>query len=243
MNLPAYATDAADDAPVVRASVKASPRFDRLCFASGIISSALFLLGAVLFIAVIVPRMPAIDAPVVERTAFYVEMARNGIYRSISYLGELQMGLLLLFFAGLHGVLRRIEGETSPLSLAVFGAGVALAVVAPLTIMVEDHLMLGFAAAGVDPKVVASMDGLGPLAFALGGFPQALVTSGAAALFLRESLVPRWMSWFGVIVGVLSLAGTGTLVQGMMFPVSSLAMLLFRVWVLMVSVALARRAV
>ena len=101
--------------------------------------------------------------------------------------------------------------------------------------------MLGFAAAGVDPLVTASIDGLGPLSFALGGFPQAVVAGGAAILLLRRRLVPRAIGWFGVVLAALSLVGTGTLMRGALFPVSSLTMILFRIWMLALSVVLLRR--
>lgn len=108
--------------------------------------------------------------------------------------------------------------------------------------MLEDHLMLGSAAAGGDSATVAALDGLGPLSIALGGFPQALVLTGTAVLLPRQGIVPRWIGWLGRVVAVLSVVGTGTLVLGAMFPSSHLASLLFRVWLLALSLVLLRRA-
>ena len=42
-------------------------------------------------------------------------------------------------------------------------------------------------------------------------------------------------------LAAVSLVGTGTLVRGAMFPISSLTMLLFRVWVLVLAALLLRR--
>lgn len=212
--------------------------FDTLSFASGIVASVLGLVCAGLFIAYVLPDLPAIHAPVAERVEFYKAMSRSTLYRSISYLGEVQMLLLLMFFGGLYGVLRRAEGGSGALSISVFGAGVALSLITPLAILFEDHLMLGMAAADADPIVVASIDGLGPLSFALGGFPQALVLGGTAVLLLQKRLIPKALGWFGVVLAVLSLAGTGTLLRGALFPVSSLTMLLFRVWLLVLAAVL-----
>src|SRR5687768_5578553 len=92
-------------------------RFERLTLASGIASSVVFLAGFLLFVTLIVPSMPPLGAPAAQSTAFYAEMSRNAIYRSISYLGELQMMLLLPFFAGLLVQLRRAEGGSGALSL------------------------------------------------------------------------------------------------------------------------------
>lgn len=217
-------------------------RFDRLTFASGIVSSVVFLVGAVLFIGVIAPQMPSFGSPAEQMATFYREMGRDGIYRTISYLGEMQMMLLLVFFGGLFGVLRQAEDGNAALSFAVFAAGIALAVILPLAIYIEDHLMLGFAARRIDPVIVAAIDGLGPLAFALGGFPQTVILVGTALLLYRDAIVPRPILWFGVFVAVVGLAGTGTLVRGALFPVSSLAMILFRIWLLALSIALFRRA-
>jgi hypothetical protein len=215
--------------------------FDRLSFASGIAASAFALLGAILFIVYIVPDLPPIHAPVDDRAEFYRSMARNGVYRSIGYLGEMQVGLLLLFFGGLFGVLRRAEGGSGAMSFAVFGAGVTLAVITPLSIMIEDHLMFGMVAGG-HPAIVASIDGLGPISFALGGFPQAIVLAGTAALLMRAQIIPRAIGWVGIALAFVSLVGTGTLVRGSMFPISSLTMLLFRVWLLILAALLLRRS-
>jgi len=239
MNWPAIT---AETATPVRAELRDRPRFDRIAFGSGIAASFLFLIGAALFIATIGPRLPAVTAPVAERTAFFAEMSRSGVYHTISYLGEAQLGLLILFFGGLYGAVKRLEGESKAMSLAIFGAGAAIAVVTPLAILIEDHLMLGFAAAGVDPAIVASIDGLGPLSFALSGFPQAIVAGGTGLLLLRDSTMPRWLGGLGIAVGIMSLLGTATLMQTSMFLVSSVTILLFRVWMLALSVVLFRRA-
>ncbi|MBI1877399.1 MAG: hypothetical protein HYR94_04070, partial [Chloroflexi bacterium] len=100
----------------------------------------------------------------------------------------------------------------------------------------------GAAAAGADPLVVRSFDGLGPLAFALSGFPQAVVLGGTAALILSRQLTARWIGWLGLVLAVFSLIATGTLEIQALFPVTALAMLLFRVWILALSIALLLRS-
>lgn len=85
------------------------------------------------------------------------------------------MSPFLLFIGALYSVLRRAERNSGALSSALMLAGAALAMWTPLIIMQEDHLLLGFAVAGVEPTIVKSVDGMGPLVFALGGFPQALL--------------------------------------------------------------------
>ncbi len=215
---------------------------DRLGFGGGILAAAAYIAAAALFVVHVVPQMPPFDAPAPVRAAFYAAMDRSPVYQSISYLGELQLLFLLPFFGALAGVLRRAEGGTGAVSGAVLAAGTVLAVIAPLAMLVEDHLLLGFAAAGVDPAAVTAVDGLVPLAIALGGFPQAVVLTGTAALLPRHGVVPRWIGGLGLAAAALSLAGTATLAEGAMFPVSHLASLLTRVWMLALSVVLLRRA-
>jgi hypothetical protein len=208
------------------------PSFERWSFVSGIVASVLFIVGTVVFVVVIAPDLPGIGAPAIERATFYRAMSDNALYRSISYLGAAQMMFMLLFFGGLFGVLRRAEGATGALSFGVFGAGIAVSLIAPLAILVEDHLMLGFAASGIDPMIVSSIDGLGPLSFALGGFPQAIVLAGTSVVLHRRRQIPIVLAWVGYLLALASIVGTGTLMRGAMFPLSSLSMVLFRLWLI-----------
>ncbi|MBI1877174.1 MAG: hypothetical protein HYR94_02890, partial [Chloroflexi bacterium] len=106
--------------------------WERPALASGIVAAALTFAATALFIGFIVPQLPPLDAPAAEAAAFYAQMSHNAIYRLVSYVSEAQMPFLLLFFAGLSGVLRRAEGSSGPLTLAVVAAGIALAIIAPL---------------------------------------------------------------------------------------------------------------
>lgn len=212
--------------------------WERLTLASGVVAAALPLAAAAIFITFIVPLLPALDASAAQAAVFYKEMSHSAIYHLVSYLGEAQMLFLLLFFGGLFGLLRRVEGGNGSLAASVFAAGIILAVIAPVAIMIEDHLLLGMAAAGVDPVIVRTNDGLGPLSFALSGFPQAVVLAGTAVLILTKQLTSRWIGWLGCIIAIISLIGTGTPTIIELFPVAVLGMLLFKVWLLALSLAL-----
>jgi hypothetical protein len=54
--------------------------------------------------------------------------------------------------------------------------------------------------------------------------------------------MPRWLGGLGVAIGIASLLGTATLLETNMFLVSSVTILLFRVWMLALGILLFRRA-
>lgn len=227
------------------APLPAAPPSERLAWASGVAAGACTLGLTALFLGYFLPRMPPFGAPPAAIAAAYAAFGRDLVYRLASYLIQAQLPLFLVFFAGLRGALRRAEGPGGVLAPAVFGAGVALAVASPLVAMVEDHLLLGTAGAGVDPRVVVAFDGLVPRAFALDGFAQALVIGGTAAVLGRgdgaRRVLPRWLAAAGWVVAALSLVGTGMLLDARLLAVSHPAMLLSRLWLLALALVLLRR--
>ncbi len=216
--------------------------WERLAFASGMLAAALYIASAAIFAAFVVSQMPPMDAPASQVAAFYAEQSRGILYRLVSYMGQAEMPLLMLFFGGLYGVLRRAEGGSGSLAAAVFAAGIAGAVILPIIIVVENHVLLGLAAAGGDPLTVRAFDGMGPVAFGLIGFAQALVAGGTAALLRSQSSAPRGLTGLTYAVVLVSLVGTGTQVLAGLFPIAALATLLFRIWIVVLSVVLLRGA-
>jgi len=227
---------------IARDTVEPLSRWERLTFIGGIIAAALYLAGVAIFAAFVIPYMPPIGAPATEVAPFYAEQSRGFAYKFVSYMGQAELPFLALFFGGLFGVLRRVEGGSGALAAGIFAAGIANAIILPIIIVVENHVMLGLAAAGGDPLTVRAFDGMGPVSFGLSGFAQALIVVGTAALLRSVQLTPRWLEWLASIVAVVSLIGTLTLMWGGMFPVAALATMLFRVWMLALSIALLRGA-
>lgn len=215
-------------------------RWERVSFASGIAAGAIHIAFYVLFVALILPILPPIGAPAAQAAAFYAQQSHNPIYLLASFLIECQMPFLLLFFGGLYALLRRAEAGGA-LSGAIFAAGIAIAVLAPLVDLIEDQLLLGLAAAGADPIVAVAFDGMVPRAFALSGFAQTVVLAGAAALLAPLRLAPRWLIWLAWALAIACLMSTGTLLSASLFPLTSLATLLFNIWVLALSIVLLRR--
>lgn len=225
---------------MIHTDITSSSRYERVALLGGVVAGAIQLLFTGLFFGYILPALPPLDAPADQIAAFYAVQSHNTIYHLTSFLLEMQMLPLALFFGGLYAVLRRHEGAGGAFSAAVFAAGMAITVIIPVVDMIEDHLLLGLAAAGGDPLTVRVFDGIVPQAQALNGFPQALVLAGTAALILGRGFAPRWLAWAGLALAVLSLLGTGTILTPAMFPVSALSALLFQMWVLALSVALLR---
>lgn len=198
-------------------SPKGESNWNRPLLVGGVVSGLLYIGSMGLFLALIAPHLPPIDAPATQQAAFYAEQARNPMYTLIRFLIMAQLAPLALFFGALFGILRRAEGEEAPLSMAVLVAGVMTSLISPLVEMIEGHLLLGLAASGGDPVVTRTFDGMTPVSFALSGFPQAVVLAGTALLVLRQHIAPRWIGWFGMALAIVSLLGTGTLVdQGLL---------------------------
>lgn len=225
--------------PMAQHATEPSRRWERIALASGVLAAAAFIAATALFIVAIAPGMAPLDAPAAERAARYASMNESVTRKLVSLLGTSQMLFLPLFFGGLFGVLRRAEAGSASLAAVVFAGGIVFAVITPLATLIEDHLLLGLAARGVDPNIVVAFDGLVPLSLSLSGFPQALVAAGTAALILSSGVAPRWLGWTGFGLAALSLAATLVTVVGpALFPVAALAALLFRLWILALSLAL-----
>jgi hypothetical protein len=146
----------------------------------------------------------------------------------------------LLFLGGLFGVLRRLERGVGVLTATAFGAGLALAVVWPIGIVVADSGQ-GMAQHGLEPVAVMAFDGIAQLTLGLSALPQAVLLL-AASLGLRSSAVlPRWIGWTGMGLALVGLIGSATLLDANLYPVLALGNLLFDVWVGLVGGILLRR--
>lgn len=209
--------------------------WERLALASGIAFSLLQFASEIFAAAAIFPRKPAMDAPPAEHAAHY---AQDGtLYLIGNYLIALPAPFFILFVAGLYTSLRRAGGGA--LATAVAGAGVAAAMMWPFGCMLT-NLGHFIAKNGGDAATVVALDGLAPLSLALGALPRALLLAGAGVVLLASGRAPRWLGWTGCALGLLSLAGSATLVVGTMFPVLMIGTMLFEIWVIALSVSLLR---
>jgi len=214
-------------------------RWEPALIAGGIAAGACFIASMGLFIGLVAPQMPPIDAPDTVKAVFYAQQAVSPIYMLVRLLIFAQLAPLALLFGGLHAVLRRAEGGSGALATAVLCAGLLGAILSPVAELVEGHLLLGLAMSGADPVVTAGFDGMTPVAFGLSGFPQLVVLVGTG-LLLGGRLMPRWVAWFGYLVAALGLLGVGVIALQELFFFGLLSAILFKVWMIALSVALLR---
>lgn len=147
--------------------------------------------------------------------------------------------MLVMFLGYLYRVLQRAEGPDGWLAPVAFGSGLImvslkLGSVAPLTAAWSrrDDLTV---------TTASSLRDLAEALFVVSGWATGLLVASAAGSALVSGVLPRWLSWFGMVVGVATLvAGTaGVMDPRDYMPLPFLAGLL---WILITSVVLTVRA-
>lgn len=208
----------------------------RLALGSGIAFS-LMQLGALLyFILLVFPQMGPPDAAA-QHVAFYTQ---HGMTLKLgNYLMTLPTPFFLLFLGGLFGILRRAEGGRGVLANAAITSGAIVAILWPLS-AVLNHIGIDIAQAGGDTATIVALDSIGAYMLALSALPRVVLLAGTAVTLLHSQLTPRWIGWAGLVLGVFSIIGSATLVLVDLFPLLALSTLLFELWVLALSVALLR---
>jgi hypothetical protein len=202
---------------------------------SGIGFALLQLAAMVLFATQILPRLGPMDAPVALRAAAYAE--HGNLLRLGNYLLTLPTPLFLFFLGAVFTGVRRAEENGGPLAMAAVAAGAAMAMIWPLAAIISD-IGIDIARAGGDVATVASLDAIAPYSLALSALPRMVLLLTISAALLHHELTPRWVGWMGVVAGLLSLAGTATLVVSDLFPLLALSTLFFELWIIVLSLAL-----
>lgn len=209
----------------------------RLALASGIIFSLVQLGALFYFIIFIFPRMGPPEATA-QHLLFYTQ--HGEALRFGNYLLMLPAPFFLLFLGGLFGLLRQAEGDQGPLAPAALTGGVLVAILWPLS-GVLNNIGIDIAQAGGNAATIVALDAIGPYMLALSALPRVVLLAATSGGLLSARLIPRWLGWLGLGLALVSLAGSATLVAPQLFPVLALGTLLFEVWVLLLSMALLRR--
>lgn len=145
---------------------------------------------------------------------------------------------LLVFLGAMYRAIWRAERSDGWLAATALGAGlvtvaVKLGSVAPL-------MAAQLRADELTPDLARTLHDLGEAAFILSGYTTGIFVAAAAAAALATGVLPRWLGFGGVVIGVLTIAaGTAGVVDpGGYVPVPYLLGL---VWVLAASVMMALR--
>jgi hypothetical protein len=212
-------------------------RWERLALASGLLFVVVQIATVAFNVTFFLTRHPPMDASPQETARGFAEHAT--MVEIGTYLYVLHMPFLLLFLGGLFGMLRRAEGGSGVLSVSALGAGIAMAVIAPMGALIS-ALTPTIGQLGGDAATVKAIDAMTPLALALSAFPRAVLLGATSAVLLEGRVAPRWIGWTGLALGLISLISTGTLVAPALFFLLAIGTLLFVVWVAALTVALLR---
>ena len=110
----------------------------------------------------------------------------------------------LVFVGYLHRVLRRAEGPDGWLATVSLGAGLlylAIKVGSAAPIVVA-----GYRIDELTPDLSRTLVDLNDAAFVVSGMMFGLFAVAAAAACLAHMVLPRWLGWFGLASGLLTLA-------------------------------------
>jgi hypothetical protein len=185
----------------------------------GVGAAVLFAVGTVL--GGPSPQDDASASKVVSYFRDHVTITRVG-----SLLLALAGVLVVLFAARLREVLQSGQPGRDVLSLAAFGGAVILAAGALLDAVVGFALVQAadhkFGAPAQTLNVMFNND----FFMVTGGIAVLLLATGISTV--RRPVLPRWLGWAAIVIGVLSLAG----------PAGFLGAILAIVWLLVVSIRL-----
>ena len=176
--------------------------WERLWGASGLAFLALFGAGA------LAADWPAFDATFEEINQYFTEN-RSEVF-ALSFLHTMAALAFFLFGAYARGVLARAEGSNGNLSALAFGGAVMTMVFMMLSAMLFWIMTLPTTAA--DPAVARALLDLGYLVGSLGILiPLAIFVGSTSLAGLRTGILPRWLSWAGIVISVLSLPSPATM--------------------------------
>ena len=209
-------------------------RWDRFGAASGLVFAVLFVAGFALQDTGVLTSHVSTDEIVSRYSERGTELRKE--------LGATVIGFalvfLLVFLGSLHGTLRRAEGERRLLSTAALAGGVVMAVFLGASAALETAVP---SAEGfydnyeVDPRAVLTLATLALWALGLAMVGAAVLVGSASLLAWKVGILPRWLALAGFVVAAIAAFGEST--AAFVVPV-----VLVVAWLLLVSVALVRRA-
>ena len=199
----------------------------RLAAASGVLFVVAILVGNVMY--------SSGSAEVNDAASALADLQRdptlvNRVGFALEILG---FAAFLVFLGHLYRVLRRAEGTESSAACVALGGGLGF-----LAIKVGSAapVMVGhYRSDELTPDLARTLVDLNDAAFVVSGFMFGLFCAAAACSTIAHDVLPRWLGWAGLVIGLLTVAaGTSGIVEMEAFnPLPFVAGL---AWTLVVSV-------
>lgn len=220
------------------ASASAAPcRRGRLAAASGIILGVTYFAGV------------SVEGPDLDQTTgasaqqFFTDNATA--LRLVGFAGVVTVLMLLIYAAHLRALIGRVDPHGVLGSIAY--AGALLTAGWFVLLIASDNAAQALDPAEADPQLVLSWYGLrglneygGDVASALRG----LFITAVSVAALRNALLPRWLGWLGLAIGVASLLPALRFLVPWpgLFAFFFVGMLGFGLWAILTGIALTRHA-
>ena len=186
-------------------------------------------LAGVLFVVLLIAALtlggepPDADESRAEVLEYWSDKETEAIVSS--FLGALAMVPYLWFVGTLRSVLRTAEGRTGRVSGIAFAGGVVFAAYALVGLTVQ--FVAADTVGDVPPEVTQTLSALS-VEFWLGlAVGNAVLLLATGVVLLRSGLLPSWLGWITVLLGIASVT-----------PAGFFAFLLTFVWILGVSLLL-----
>jgi hypothetical protein len=176
--------------------------------------------------------LPAADDPPSAFAEYYANETDALAWVSVAIdIAGFGFGLVFVGF-----VASRLRGAGSFGSIAGVAGAVALAIKVGSA---APHLTAMYRAdEGLNPEIVKTLIDLNGFAFVMTFLPLGIFAAAASLGALGAGIAPKWICWFGVVSGAALLVGMPLAVSGPGF----IGMLVFIVWTVTFSVAMAVRA-
>ena len=201
---------------------------ERRLLRCGVPAAGLFAVALGVAIWFLATTHPAVDATPLEAATGFRDNAARIAGSTLLFL--LPLPFALLFLAGLGSALRRVG---SALASAATSAGLLdLGLFATAAVASSITATIGALDAGAATgAVIKAVDGILPLAIAIGGLARAVLLGASAILLARAGLAARRLLRFTWAVAGLGVVGAATFLAPALVPVSTLAMVLTWVWI------------
>ncbi|WP_347158718.1 hypothetical protein [Pontibacter chitinilyticus] len=234
MSTLSISTETVTEASLTVSSARSSILTDRLGMASGLAFVLLWL-----YSATIVPEPPyEFDNQILAD--FYKQNVAS--YLVGAHLVAISFLLFLIFIGTLHSLVRRLDQARSWLPSVLLGAGLMTATMFMVSqaSLVATALM---ASRDVSPDLVRGLDEISHSTAHLFVAPLALFLITTGICILRFGIMPKWISFPCLLPGITLLITTGSFNhKEVLHKIGALALLLFMLSILIMSIALLWRS-